>query len=365
MQPLNLTAGLSEMALYQFNSDNGAPVCEQVMQALIACNNGVETAYGADQWTARLNPAFSGFFEREAFVFPVPTGTAGNGLALGAVTPPYGTIFCHRRAHVVTTECGAPEFYSGGGRMTLLEGDHNKIAPKVLKQALSDHGIGNVHHMQASALCLTQATECGVTYGLDELEELNAVAHDAGLKTHLDGARFSNALVYLDCTPAEMTWKAGVDLLTYGTTKNGTMNAEAVITFDPDIAAALRFMHKRAGHLSSKMRYMSAQLLCHLQDDLWRHNAGCANANAKRLSHALSGCSGVSITHPVHINEIFAVLPSGLASALSESGIQLRPWDCDGCGNGVRLVMSFADGEDQLLAVEDVCRAFKQGLTLE
>ena len=278
------------MEAYRFNSDNGAPVCDAVMQALLACNTGVQTAYGADELTALLNPKFSEFFECEAFVFPVPTGTAGNGLALGAITPPYGTIFCHRLAHVVTTEGGAPEFYSGGGRMTLLDGTHNKVTPQALQKGLSEHGIGSIHHMQASALCLTQATECGVAYGLEELAELNAIAHSAGMKTHMDGARFSNALVHLNCSPAEMTWKAGVDILTYGTIKNGTMNAEAVITFDPDIAAVLRFMHKRAGHLSPKMRYMSAQLLAHLEDDIWRKNAVRANRNASRALAALSAC---------------------------------------------------------------------------
>ncbi len=360
MRRRNMAEDLSEMPSYQFNSDNGAPVCDEVMQALIACNTGVETAYGADQWTERLNPAFSEFFEREAFVFPVPTGTAGNGLALGAITPPYGTIFCHRLAHVVTTECGAPEFYSGGGRMTLLSGAHNKITPQALRQALSDHGIGNAHHMQASALCLTQATECGVTYGLEELAELNAIAHGTGMKTHLDGARFSNALVHLGCSPAEMTWKAGVDLLTYGTTKNGTMNAEAVITFDPAIGAALRFMHKRAGHLSSKMRYMSAQLLAHLEDDLWRTNAARANGNATRILAALHACPGVEVVHPVHINEVFVQLPLALEAALVKVGLSLRPWVCDGQGNGVRIVMSYADEESHLEIFEHTCRNFSK-----
>lgn len=346
------------MEAYRFNSDNGAPVCDAVMQALLACNTGVQTAYGADELTALLNPKFSEFFECEAFVFPVPSGTAGNGLALGAITPPYGTIFCHRLAHVVTTEGGAPEFYSGGGRMTLLDGTQNKLTPQALQKGLSEHGIGSIHHMQASALCLTQATECGVAYGLEELAELNAIAHSAGLKTHMDGARFSNALVHLNCSPAEMTWKAGVDILTYGTIKNGTMNAEAVITFDPDIAAVLRFLHKRAGHLSPKMRYISAQLLAHLQDDIWRTNADRANSNASRVLAALSACPGVEIVHPVNINEVFVLLPRALEGALAKVGLSLRPWDCDGKGRGVRMVMSYADKESDLKLFENTCCNF-------
>ena len=344
------------MADYYFNSDNGAPVCDEIMQALIACNSGVETAYGADQWSARLNQTYSEFFERGCYVFPVPTGTAGNGLALGAVTPPYGTIFCHKAAHIVTTECGAPEFYSGGGRMTLLDGKHNKISAEVFKQAIADHGIGNVHHMQASALSVTQATECGVTYSLEELQALSAIAHANGMKVHLDGARFSNALVHLGVTAAEMTWKSGVDLLTFGTTKNGTMNAEAVITFDPGIAEVLRFTHKRAGHLSSKMRYMSAQLLSFLEDNLWHRNALIANENASRIAEALDQCDGVEFAHPVHINEVFATIPEHLIQALKENGFNLRPWNCGLADQSFRMVLSYCDTPESIALFETVCR---------
>lgn len=242
--------------------------------------------------------------------------------------------------------------------MTLLDGTHNKLTPQALRKGLSEHGIGSIHHMQASALCLTQATECGVVYGLEELAELNAIAHSAGMKTHMDGARFSNALVHLNCSPAEMTWKAGVDILTYGTIKNGTMNAEAVITFDPDIAAVLRFIHKRAGHLSPKMRYMSAQLLAHLQDDVWQTNAVRANSNASRVLAALSACPGVEIVHPVNINEVFVLLPRALEAALAKVGLFLRPWDCDGKGRGVRMVMSYADKESDLKLFENTCCNF-------
>ncbi|WP_418595533.1 threonine aldolase family protein [Ponticoccus sp. (in: a-proteobacteria)] len=346
------------MAIYKFNSDNGAPVCDQVMDALVRCNHGVETAYGADRWSQGLDSAYSDFFEKRCFVFPVPTGTAGNGLALGAVTPPYGTMFSHAQAHIVTTEGGAPEFYSGGGRITLIDGADNKITADALRAALDAHGIGNVHHMHASALCLTQATETGVTYTLDELAELSAIARQAGLKVHMDGARFANALVHLGATPAEMTWKAGVDLLTFGTTKNGTMNAEAVITFDPEIARVLRVMHKRAGHLSSKMRYMSAQLLSYLEGDLWRRNAARANGHATRVARALGACDAVRLMHPVHINEVFAVLPPALAEHLKAEGFPLRPWSF-GERSGVRIVLSFADSDAEVDAFADCLRRFR------
>lgn len=350
----------SKITTYHFNSDNGAPVCDQVMSALLNCNRGIETAYGADQFTARLAPTFSDFFEREAFVFPVPTGTAGNGLALGAITPPFGTILCHEESHIVTTEAGAPEFYSGGGRMTLLPGEHNKVSPMTLEHALRKHGIGNVHHMAASAVSLTQATEAGVVYETDELKELSAIAHKAGMKVHLDGARIANAAARLGLTPAEMTWKSGIDILTFGTTKNGTMNAEAVITFDREIASTLTFMHKRAGHLFSKMRYMSVQLLSYLEHDLWYRNARQANQNAERIFNALRHSEDVEIVHPVHINEVFAILPDPLVDALEDHGICLRPWHLKRQGQGFRLVMSYCDDPHQIQRFEEACRAVLQ-----
>lgn len=350
--------GGSKIATFHFNSDNGAPVCDQVMDALLSCNQGTETAYGADQITAQLKSAYSEFFERESHVFPVATGTAGNGLALGAITPPYGTIFCHESSHIVTTEGGAPEFYSGGGRMALLRGEHNKISSATLDEALRKHGMGNVHHMAASAISLTQATEAGVVYAADELGELSQIAHKAGLKVHLDGARISNALVSLGVTPAEMTWKSGVDVLTFGTTKNGTMNAEAIITFDPEIARVLGFMHKRAGHLFSKMRYMSAQLLSFLENDLWRSNAAQANRNASRIKAALMRCGGVTFAHPVQINELFVFLPPRLSKALRQRGFHLRPWDLGEDRDGFRLVMSYCDNAEEIQLFENICHEY-------
>jgi threonine aldolase len=326
------------------------------MRALQDCNHGVQTAYGADEHTARLDSAYSDFFERQAFVFPVATGTAGNGLALGAVTPPYGTIFCHEAAHIVTTEAGAPEFYSGGARMTLLPGEHRKFSAATLEAALDAHGIGNVHHMAASAISVTQATEAGVVYELAEVRQLTDLARRHGLKVHLDGARFANAMVHLGASAADMTWKAGVDILTFGTTKNGTMNAEAVITFDPDLAKVVRIMHKRAGHLFSKMRYMSVQLLSYIEGDLWRYNATRANENAARAVAALSRCPGVKILHPPHINEVFASLPPSLVAHLQSSGLNLRPWKAKADGNAHRIVMSYCELEEQIQLLERACR---------
>jgi len=328
------------------------------MRAILECNAGVETAYGADRFTKTLNQAYSDHFERDAFVFPVPTGTAGNGLALGAITPSYGTIFCHEKAHIVTTEGGAPEFYSGGARLALLPGEHNKISIPTLEHGLRRHGIGNMHRMAVSALSLTQATEAGVVYQPEEIGALSDIAHKAGMKVHLDGARFANALVHLSATPAEITWKVGVDILTFGTTKNGTMNAEAVITFDPEIARVIRFMHKRAGHLYSKMRYMAVQLLSYLENDLWRRNAASANQKAVRVADALRHCPNVDVIHPVHVNEVFAIVSPELSKALKGNGIGLRPWSFDGKGEGHRMVMSYCDCVRQIQLFEQVCQRY-------
>ena len=349
------------MTNYSFESDNAAPVCEEVMRALQECNRDAASAYGEDDLTQRLDSAYSEFFGRRAFVFPTPTGTAGNGLALGAVTPPYGTVFCHAEAHIVTTECGAPEFYSGGGRLSLLQGEHAMIPAQTLRRALEAHGAGSVHHMAASALSLTQASEAGAVYGLDQLRALSDIARDAGMKVHMDGARFANALVRLGASPAEMSWKAGVDVLTFGTTKNGTMNAEAVIAFDAETAAVLRFLHKRAGHLASKMRYMAAQLLAYLDNGLWRRNAVRANAGAARLRAALEACPGAEIVHPPDINELFVLLAPALEAAMARDGWRFLPWQETGKGRVVRMVTSWCETQERLEAFEALCQGHAAG----
>jgi threonine aldolase len=239
--------------------------------------------------------------------------------------------------------------------MTLLPGAHHKIAPQTFEGALRKHGIGNVHHMTASAISLTQATEAGVVYEPAEIQQLSAIARKAGMKVHLDGARLANAMVHLGLTPAEMTWKAGVDILTFGTTKNGTMNAEAVITFDPEVASRLRVMHKRAGHLFSKMRYLSVQLLSYLADGLWHRNASQANRNAARILAALKHCPGVEVGHPVHVNEVFAILPPILIEALRDKGIHLRRWKLTAAGQEFRLVTSYCDDPGEIQLLEEAC----------
>ena len=336
---------------YSFASDNAVAVHPKIMAAIAAVNEGAAPPYGADDVSLRLNSAYTEVFEREAFVFPVSSGTAANGLALGSVTPSYGTIFCHRLAHIVVSEAGAAEFYTGGGRLVLLDGEHSKLSPATLQSALAGYGPKFMHQMQASTLSLTQATDRGTVYSCAELKALSEVAHAAGMKVHLDGARFANALVHLGATPAEMTWKSGVDIISFGATKNGAMMSDAVIGFDKAVAEVLRFKHKRAGFLHSKMRYFSAQLLGYIENGLWLDNARAANATARRIAAALQATPGVSLTHAVEANQVFAHMPPHIHAGLKDAGIEIRSWPCE-TGDLYRLVTSYCDPEDLVVCLE-------------
>jgi len=330
---------------FDFASDNAAIVHPRIFAALAGINTGTASPYGADDVSGTLDALYSRVFERPVFVFPVPTGTAANGLALGAISPSYGAIFSHEKAHIVTTECGAPEFFTTGARLIPMPGSNGKITDSQLSDALAPYRARNVHHLRAAALSLAQATDLGTIYTLDELSTLVRIAHDDGLKVHMDGARFANAMVRLGCTPAQMSWKAGVDILSLGTTKNGTMNVEAVIAFDPDTASILRHLHKRAGFLWSKMRYAAAQLAAYVADDLWIENAHAANATAARLVRAIERCPGASLEYGVDANQIFVHLAPAALSTLTEADIRLRPWP-HRQGDLYRIVASFCDSED-------------------
>jgi threonine aldolase len=341
---------------YCFASDNAAVVHPRIMEAIATCNEGFAPPYGADAISGRLDQVYSDLFEREAFVFPVSSGTAANGVALGSAAPSYGVVFCHQLAHIVVAEAGSVEFYSGGGRLVPLGGDFCKVPPAALDTALAGYGPAFPHQMQASVLSLTQVTERGTVYALDEIKALSEVARRAGLRVHMDGARFANALVALGATPAEMTWKAGVDILSFGTTKNGTMMSEAVIVFDKALADIVRFKHKRAGFLHSKMRYFSAQLLAYVENGLWLDNARKANGTARRIASALAATPSVELAYPVEGNQIFAHIPPGITAALQAAGIALRPW-ASAKGNQYRIVTSYCDPESLVARFEAVLAA--------
>ncbi len=339
-----------------FMSDNVAGASPEILAALRDANRGAALPYGNDAITARLRDRLSDVFERAVAVFPVATGTAANALALAAMAPPWGAIYCHAAAHVATDECGAPELYTGGAKLVPLDGPDGKLTPAALDAALAASGAGEVHHVQPAALSLTQATEAGTVYRPAEIAALAEVARGHGLRVHMDGARFANALASLGRTPAEITWRAGVDALSLGATKNGALAAEAVVLFDPALAETMGFRRKRGGHLFSKMRFLSAQLDAYLRDDLWLRNARHANAMAARLAAGLGALDGVSLLHPVEANEIFARLPLAMADGIEAAGFGFYRWGADAAGTTVRLVTAFdtreADVDAMVAAAE-------------
>ena len=335
-----------------FASDNTAGAHPAILQALADAARGRAMPYGNDPWAARVAAKLAEVFETAVEVFPVATGTACNALALSALTPPWGAVLCHEAAHVEVDECGAPEFFTGGAKLVPLAGADGRIAPATLADALDQAGFGVVHSVQPAALTLTQSTECGTIYRPDEIRALAELAHARGLGVHMDGARFANAVVASGASPADLTRRAGVDVLSLGATKNGAMAAEAVVFFDRGRADRFAFRRKRAGHFFSKMRFLSAQLEAWLADDLWLANAGHANAMAARLAAGLLRVPGVSLLHPVEANAIFARLPGAAITGLAAAGFRFYRWPNDKA-DAVRLVTAFdttAEDVDAFLA---------------
>jgi threonine aldolase len=327
-----------------FSSDNITPASPD---AIIAANHGSLHAYGDDPHTERLTAVVATLFETEVTVFPVTTGTAANALALSVLTPPYGAVYCHETAHIATDECGAPEFYTGGAKIVGLPTANGKILPEQLDEPLRLAVYFGVHHVRPAALSLTQSTEWGTVYTPAEVRALADRAHEDGLGVHMDGARIANAIAHLGCTPAEITWKAGVDVLCLGATKNGAMAAEAVIFFDRDRIAGFESRRKRAGHLWSKMRFLSAQLTAYLENGLWLRNARHANAMAARLAAGLGSIPGIRLVQPVQANELFVAMPDDLIDTLLAAGFEFYRWPAPAGVSGpvVRLVTSFCTTE--------------------
>ncbi|SLN57301.1 Low specificity L-threonine aldolase [Pseudoruegeria aquimaris] len=304
-----------------FASDNAGPAHPKVMEALLAANEGHARPYGNDDLSEQAARAIRALFEApEASVHLVATGTAANALCLAALTPPWGTAFCADLAHVEEDECNAPEFFSGGAKLSPVDTTDARITPEALEAALRRRPRGDVHVPQPAALTLTQATERGTLYTLGQIEALAATARAHGLPVHMDGARFANACAALGCTPAEMTWKAGIDAVSFGGTKNGLLGVEAVVFFDPAREWEIALRRKRAAHLFSKHRYLAAQMLAYLHEDLWLHTARAANAKAARLADGLRACPEIALTHRPEVNMIFARLTPALHAHLQEAG---------------------------------------------
>ena len=329
-----------------FRSDNDWGASPAILAAVAACNADTARPYGADPWTGRARQRLCEVFGREVEVLLLATGTAANSISLAAMSPRWGSIVCHRHAHVLADECGAPEFFTGGARLVPSASAGSKLDPACVRGELAI-GKGDVHCVQPSAVSITQCTEDGNVYSPEEVAAVSAVCRESGALLHMDGARFANALVSIGCTPAELTWRAGVDVLSFGATKNGALGAEAVLFFDPARAADFEWRRKRAGHLLSKMRYVSAQLLAYLEDGLWLRNAARANALARRLGAA----AGPLLRHPVEANEVFIKAGDSPIAQLRAAGFEFYDWGAEGSGEA-RFVVSWDQPEDDVAALE-------------
>lgn len=341
-----------------FASDNAAGASPQVLAALAQCGSGAAAAYGADDETRRVERRLAEIFETELSVFLVATGSAANALCLSAMTPPWGAVLCHPDGHVNTDECGAPEFFSGGAKLIAVGGAASKIDAQALRQQLQQRR-GDVHFTPPACVSITQATEAGTLYSLDEVHTIGAICREAGVRLHMDGARFANALVALDATPAQLTWQAGVDALSFGATKNGVLAAEAIVLFDRSLDSEMAYRRKRAGHLLSKMRLLSVQMNAYLENDLWLANARHANAMARRLEAGLATIGPIRLHAPVEANMLFCSLPAALGDGLVEQGFGFyrERW---GPGSA-RLVTSFATTADDVDGFVEAARRLAAG----
>lgn len=332
-----------------FASDNAYGAWPEILAAVNDAAAGAASSYGGDEITAKVSARLCELFEREVAVFPVISGTAANALALATLTPPHGAIFCHGESHIAVDECGAPEFFTHGAKLIALEGKDGKIAPDTIERALGHFLKGFVHHVQPAAVSITQSTELGTVYAPTEVAAISALARRHGMKLHMDGARFANALAHLGCTPAEATWRAGVDVLSFGASKNGALAAEAVIFFDPAEARDFEYRRKKSGHLISKMRFVSAQLDAYLTDTRWLDHAGRANALALKLADGLRAVAGAKIAHPVEANAVFVSLPDSVTALLRAKGAVFYDWGPPSGGRTlVRLVTSFATPDEDV-----------------
>ena len=330
-----------------FKSDNTAAVSPEILAALATVNQGAALAYGADRWSESLDAVFGRFFETDVRVFAVSSGTAANSLALATWCQPWSTVLCHAESHIERDECGAPEFFTGGAKLSLVSGAGAKMSAADLRARL-DWFEPHVHGVQPRALSLTQATERGAVYTPAEIRELANLAHARGMIVHMDGARFANAVVAQGVTPAELSWKAGIDVLSFGVIKNGGMNAEAVVFFDPSRVADFEFRRKRAGQLACKGRYAAIQLLTYLEGGLWRRNAERANRLAARIAAAAPGLLSV----PFETNQVFMMLGPQRIEALSRE-FGFYPWGPTGSGEA-RFVVSWDTPEED---VDALCAA--------
>ena len=336
-----------------FKSDNTATAAREILAALTAVNEQPAGAYGDDPWSRKLDEAFSALFEREVRVFTVASGTAANSIALASAVPPWGAILCHREAHIECDECGAPEFFSGGAKLVLMDGEAAKVTPTALREAIARNARG-IHSVQPAAVSISQTTERGAVYRPEEVAALGEIARAAKLAFHMDGARFANAVVSLRCKPADITWRAGVDLLSFGATKNGALAAESIVVFDLDRAEEVARRRKRGGHLFCKGRYPAAQFLAYLDNELWLKLAGRANALAAKLGEA----AGPQLSLPVESNQVFIKLGAAALAKLRAADAEFYDWGGESAGEA-RLVVSWNQDEAEVDRLCALLRALR------
>lgn len=336
-----------------FASDNSCGLAPAIGEALMRAGEGHAPSYGGDELSAQLEGAFSALFETEVRVFPVLTGTAANALGLAHLLPPWGAVLCHEHAHIHTDECGAPEFFTAGTKLLPLSGAHGRIERHCLAARLAEPA--SVHQVKPAVLSLSQSTEAGTLYPPDEIAALAGQARAEGLRVQMDGARFANAVAALGVAPADITWRAGVDVLAFGASKNGAMMAEAVVFFDPALAEGFAYRRKRAGQLLAKGRFLAAQLLAYLHEGLWLRLAAHANGLARQLATGFTGL-GFAPEHPVEANAVFVRLPAALAEALRRQGARFYDWPALG-PDGRRFVTSFASREEDVGRLIEMARA--------
>ncbi len=332
------------MAKAHFGSDNVSGIAPEILEAIARANEGGVDSYGGDALTGSLDARFGELFGTEVSVLPVGTGSIANAIAISFITPPWGAVYCHHDAHVMVDEANGPEFFSGGAKLADLPADHGRLDPETVRAAANAFDPADIHHPMRAALSITQATEWGTLYSVDQVKALGAVARELGLAFHMDGARFANAVAALGCAPADLTWKAGVDILSFGATKNGCLAVEALVVFGAmrERLGTLQRLHKRAGQLYSKMRFFSAQLEAYLADDHWIRWADHANTQGARLAEGLAAIDGISLRHPCEANEIFLTMPVTVYDAMAAAGFGLYPIGPTRNGSGsIRLVTAF------------------------
>jgi len=330
---------------FDFRSDNVSGAAGELLEAIVAANVGAASPYGDDDHTRSMNQRFATLFERPVTVFPLSSGTGSNATALAALANPYGAIYCHESAHINVYECGAPELFTGA-KLVGLPGADFKLEPAVLEEALNLAGRGNPTRVQPFALNLTEPTDFGTLYSPAEIGELCSIAHRHGLKVHMDGARFANAIAALGCSPADLTWRQGVDILSLGATKNGAINAESIVCFDDSLAQQLPYLMKRGGQVLSKARFVSAQLARYVEDDRWLERARHANALAAMLAKALAALPGVSVVAPVQVNMVFVRMPETAVAALERV-----PFRFYRLGRDVRFVCRHDQSTEEVTAL--------------